>query len=62
MVSVQESSEGKERGGKVLLTELDQLSTENDLFFGKLLLSIAILLCLSVTSAGCNSGLAQQQS
>ena len=62
MVSVQESSEGKERGGKVLLTELDQLSTENDLFFGKLLLSIAILLCLSVTSAGCNSGLSEQQS
>ena len=57
MVSVQESSKGKERGGEVFSTELDQLSTENDLFFGKLLLSIAILLCLSVTSAGCNSGL-----
>ena len=57
LVSVKKTSKGKEWGGKVLLTELDQLSTENDLFFGKLLLSIAILLCLSVTSAGCNSGL-----
>ena len=56
LVPVQETSEGKENDG--IFVDCENYRS----FFCKLLSSIAILLCLGVTSAGCSSSLSQQQS